>query len=115
MKNKLLVLARTLLKNSINPKAKQKGKKSSYVIIFILIVAFVPIVAQLSIFTSKAYDFLSQINQQGIVLSIGITLNAFVIFFFGIFYVLNTFYFANDMENLLYLPVSCISLFWHPR
>jgi len=49
-------------------------------------------------FLSLAYESLLNIGQQGVMLSLGLTVSAFVIFFFGIFYVLNTFYFSNDVE-----------------
>ena len=56
-------------------------------------------------FISMLYDALQIIGQQGIILSLGIAATSFTIFFFGIFYVINVFYYSNDVENLIPLPV----------
>lgn len=105
MSKNLLILTRILLKNGSNSKGKQKKKRSQWTLLAILAVAFAPLVYQIAYFTWIMFDALSQIGQQGIILSLGVTASSFVIFFFGIFYVLNTFFFSNDIESLLPLPV----------
>jgi ABC-2 type transport system permease protein len=106
MNNKLFILIKVLLKNGSNSPGKSKKKsRSPLLIIAILAVAFTPMVIQIVKFLADAYDSLLGIGQQGVMLSLGLTISAFVIFFFGIFYVLNTFYFSNDVESLLPLPL----------
>lgn len=105
MKNNLLTLTKVLLKNVSNSPGKQKKNRFQWVIIAILAVAFTPMVIGIITFLSMVYDALSSMSQQGIILSLGLTVSAFIIFFFGLFYVLNTFYFSNDVESLLPLPV----------
>ena len=100
MNKKLLILVRVLLKSGSNSSGKSKKNRSPLLIIGILAVAFIPIVIGIVNFLSVAYDTLLNIGQQGVMLSLGLTISAFVIFFFGIFYVLNTFYFSNDVESL---------------
>lgn len=54
----------------------------------------------------QGYDLLAPLEQQGAILSLGIVMVSTMIFFFGIFYVINFFYFAGDAQNLLSLPLS---------
>jgi ABC-2 type transport system permease protein len=54
----------------------------------------------------QGYDLLAPIQQQGAILSLCIVMVSTMIFFFGIFYVINFFYFAGDAQSLLALPLS---------
>jgi ABC-2 type transport system permease protein len=104
MKNNLFLLTRILLKGGFNF-GKKKGKGiPQWIVVALLALAFTPMVGQVVYFSSAGYDMLSMVGIQGIILSLALALSAFVIFFFGIFYVLNTFYFTNDIESLLPLP-----------
>jgi len=106
MDNKLFILTKTLLKNSFGFKAT--GKKKVRQIIFALLIALciVPYFTGIFYFVSSMYDSLKAINQEGVILSLGIAFTSFTILFFGIFYVINVFYFADDVENLLPLPLK---------
>ncbi len=106
MDNKLFILTKTLLKNSFGFKAT--GKKKVRQIIFALLIALciVPYFTGIFYFVSSMYDSLKAINQEGVILSLGIALTSFTILFFGVFYVINVFYFADDVENLLPLPLK---------
>jgi ABC-2 type transport system permease protein len=105
MNNKLLILAKILLKSGGNSPGKNKKSRPQLLIIAIVALAFTPLVIGIVKFLSNAYESLLSIDQQGVMLSVGFTISAFIIFFFGIFYVLNTFYFSNDVESLLPLPL----------
>jgi len=53
----------------------------------------------------QAYELMSPLGQAGSILSLGIVMVSVMIFFFGIFYVINIFYFASDAQSLLALPL----------
>lgn len=53
----------------------------------------------------RGFDLLAPIGQQGAILTLGLVMVSSIIFFFGIFYVINFFYFAADAPNLLALPL----------
>lgn len=106
---KMLNLTKILLKNSINfwgksPKSKaQLIKKTGLFLVFIL--AFTPLVLTFGYMISGAYDLLIPVGQEGVLLSLSLSLVSMMIFFFGIFYVISVFYFTKDIEYLLPLPL----------
>lgn len=106
MDNKLILLTKTLLKNGFGIKAT--GKKKVRQIIFVILIAlcFVPLLISLSFFVSTMYDALKAIGQESVILSLGVAITSFTIFFFGVFYVINIFYYSDDVENLLPLPLK---------
>lgn len=57
-------------------------------------------------FLIQGFDLLDPIGQGGAILTLGIVLVSSMIFYFGIFFVINTFYFAENIEALLYLPLK---------
>lgn len=101
--SKFFILTKILLKNS--RQTQKKGKIPKTLMFFVLMaMCFAPLVSGLIFFLSEAYDVLKPIEQQGIILALGISVMCAIIFFFGIFFVINTFYFSKDVENLLPLP-----------
>lgn len=107
--SKLIILTKVLLKNGTGTEGKKKNKLMLLLIIGGLALAFAPLIVELVIFLSKGYDLLTTLNQEGILLSLGLTVSSLLIFFFGIFYTVNTFYFAEDIESLLPMPLKP----WH--
>ncbi|MDP4180150.1 MAG: hypothetical protein Q8942_03555 [Bacillota bacterium] len=103
MKINTILLAKVLLKGGGNKSGKGKNRPR-WLLWIILAVAFLPLVAQLAVFTSVSYEVLKGMALQSIIPAIALALTSFVVFFFGIFYVLNTFYFTTDIESLLPLP-----------
>lgn len=66
---------------------------------------FGPLIALYVKLLNQGFDLLAPIGQAGAILTLGIVLVSAMIFFFGIFYIINTFYFAEDAESLLPLPL----------
>jgi ABC-2 type transport system permease protein len=54
----------------------------------------------------QGFALLAPVGQERAILSLGIVMVSSIIFFFGIFYVINQFYFAGDAQSLLALPLS---------
>jgi len=106
--NKTFALTKVLLKNgsgSIRNVDKRKMNRT-YLMAILMIVAFLPLIISLGSFVSMTFDVLSPIEQQGIILAFALPAVVFLVFFFGIMYIINTFYFSMDIENLLHLPLK---------
>lgn len=105
MKNKTLVLTRAMLKNGGGLGFSLKSKWS-WALLVLLVVWSIPVVlygyVQMIAF---AYQSLAMIGQEGVLLSWGLVISSFMVFFFGIFHVLSSFYFANDIEHYLPMPI----------
>lgn len=83
----------------------REDKKKAIVLVILLTIGFLPILKSFAVVTSNAYDILKQINEESILLYMGISSTSLAIFIFAIFHVMNTFYFSMDIENLLPLPL----------
>lgn len=108
--NKTLSLTRILLKNGggqLTGVGKKKRKLPIRLILpVLLLVAFLPLMFSLVSLVSFFYDGLKSIGQEGIIPGLGLAVTCVVIFMFGIFYVINVFYFSQDVEHLLPLPLK---------
>ena len=106
MKNKTLILTKVLIKNGegLGFKGGSTFAKISIALLFLIMVPAMMI--GLGFFISSILDLLRQIGQEGVILSWGIAINSAVIFIFGVFYIISTFYFSTDVENLLHLPLK---------
>lgn len=106
MKNKLSILTLALLKNSYSLPTDPKKRTRQILVIGALALCFAPMVLNIGNFVAGLYDTLVSIGEEGVLLSLGIAVSALIIFFFGLFYTMNTFYFSDDIESLLPLPVK---------
>lgn len=106
MNKKLLILTLALLKNGFSF-PKEKSKKIKQILLFVVLaLSLLPIAYGIISFLMSTYDGLATVGEEGVLLSLGIAVSAFLIFFFGLFYTMNTFYFSDDVENLLPLPIK---------
>ena len=106
MNKKLLILTIALMKNGFSF-PKEKGKKIKQILLFVVLaLSLLPMAYGIISFLRSVYDGLATVGEEGVLLSLGIAVSAFVIFFFGLFYTMNTFYFSDDVENLLPLPIK---------
>lgn len=105
--NKMWLLTRVLLKNGESSFTFSKKRNTHpFVLYAILVVAFFPIAMLFGTMVSNLYTSLEPFQQTGLILALGFMTISLTIFFFGIFYVMNIFYFANDIETLLPLPLT---------
>ncbi len=74
-------------------------------LIALFVVAFAPTIWLYVRLLRQGYDLLAPLGQQGAILTLGLVLMSVMIFFFGIFYVINYFYFAGDVQSVLALPL----------
>jgi ABC-2 type transport system permease protein len=104
--NKFYILTKILLKNSWSTFGTGKNRRRKNIIYISLItVGVLPMVVGIGTSTAAMYDIFVQIHREGILLSTGFTSITLLILVFGIFYVINIFYFAQDIDKLLPLPI----------
>ncbi|GIP38677.1 ABC transporter permease [Paenibacillus sp. J31TS4] len=106
---KTLVLARVLLKNGTG--RSKKGRRGSklplhLLLPVVLVVAFLPLMLTISRFLGMMYDSLAPHGQQGIIVGLAVGLVSLMVFLFGLIYVINVFFFSQDVEHLLPLPLT---------
>jgi ABC-2 type transport system permease protein len=104
--NKTLALTRMLLKNGTGQLSKRGKPIKQFLVPALLLVALLPLTIAIGNLVSMFYDALESIGQGGVVLGLGLALASLVVFMFGIFYVITVFYFAQDVEHLLPLPLK---------
>lgn len=106
MKNKTFLLARTLMKNGegLGIKGSSTFARVSLILVFAIMIPF--FMAGIAFLVANLLAILVQIGQEGVILSWGIAINSAIVFVFGIFYVVSTFYFSSDVEYLLPLPLK---------
>lgn len=106
--NKFFVLTKYLLMGSDMRNGKGKKGASGNKIIRLItgIILFVLLAACMSFINLPFYMVLKEIHLESLLLVLNYSGMAFVIFFFGIFYVMNVFYFSKDIDYLLPLPVN---------
>jgi len=112
MNKKFITLTKILLKSGLGTQGKRNksGKTGildrKLVLYLIIALALLPLVASIITMTVSIYDVLAQIGQHGVIISLSIIAISFMMFFFGIIYVMNVFYFSSDIERLLPLPLK---------
>lgn len=106
MKNKTLLLARTLIKNGEGLGIRGSSTFTKVALILVFAILIPGLMTGISFLVANLLGILSHIGQEGVVLSWGIAIDSTIVFVFGIFYVISTFYFSSDVEMLLPLPLK---------
>lgn len=113
MKSNVLTLTKAMFKNDETLSSMlgrtQKKKKSIFSsrlgMGLLLLFAAGSIGASTSIFMVELYKGLQPLGFESLLLRLIVPAAGFLVFMFGIFYVMNVFYFSRDIESYLYLPV----------
>ncbi len=110
---RFLALFKVLLIDSFGISAfREKAKKSKLEyfkalgIAALIIVGIGPTLYLYCRIIIQGFNLMMPLGQEGSILSLGIVCVSAMVFFFGIFYVINIFYFASDAQSLLALPLS---------
>ena len=102
--SRLKIITKYFVKNALEQGLGDKKKHSWITVmlltIFVMMCCSTPFLSMVL----SSYNSLAAINQQGYLISFILVTASMIILFFGIFSVLNTFYFANDIEHILPLP-----------
>lgn len=105
-----IALTRILLKNSMTGFANdKKGSKSrnikNIVLTAIIVLSLLPLAGAIGAGVWASYPVFKEMGQEGLILGSGLMMISMMVLFFGIFYVMNIFYFSKDVESLLPLPL----------
>lgn len=105
--NKVLILTKIMLKNAGSAWGAKKGNGwKSTAILLAIGVGFLPLMLASVVFIAGLYDGLAMVGQQGALLGLGVAAASLAIFILGIVYVLSVFYYSQDVEHLLPLPLA---------
>ncbi|RKN79151.1 putative ABC transporter permease subunit [Paenibacillus ginsengarvi] len=110
---KTWALTRILLKNGTGPFAKsgKSGRKFKQIVLpLLVVVALLPFMFLIGNFISALYKAFEPIGQEGAVLALGLALASMIVFMFGIFYTISVFYYTQDVEHLLPLPLKPVQI-----
>ncbi|WFD10965.1 putative ABC transporter permease subunit [Tepidibacter hydrothermalis] len=105
--NSFLGLLKVLFKTStgfLNDKTKRKNNKYLIYLVYIML-GFIIISPTIKI-TSAIYDLLKLQGLEVYLLQFGFSATSIVIMLYSVFYVMGSFYFSQDIENYLYLPIK---------
>lgn len=106
MKNKTLLLTKTLIKNGDGLGIGDNGRWIKVLLIGVMAAGLLPLLIMMMVGVARLVDNLRIIGQEGIVLGFALALSSVIIFIFGIFYIISSFYFSGDIESLLQLPLK---------
>src|SRR5690554_2892230 len=105
-KNKTILLTKTLIKNGDGLSLKGNSTLAKVPIIATFAILLPAIMIGISALVRSLINALQLVGQEGIILSWGISINSAMVFLFGIFYIISTYYFSSDVESLLPLPLK---------
>jgi ABC-2 type transport system permease protein len=74
-------------------------------IALLVTVAMVPLMYAFILFINSLYAILNAVGQESALVVMGVIAGQMVIFILGLFYVISAFYFSNDLERLIPLPL----------
>ncbi|QRG67006.1 putative ABC transporter permease subunit [Brevibacillus choshinensis] len=104
---KIWLLTKIMLKNAGPAWGAKKGSGwKSVLILFAIAVGILPMMAALVVFVSGLYEGLAGVGQESALLGLGVAVTSLVIFILGIVYVLTVFYYSQDVEHFLPMPLS---------
>lgn len=108
--SRYIILTKVMMKNFdlLSLKADKPGKSpiKGVLLPIIVFVALLPMMFGIGSMVYRGFNLLSQMQQEGLILSLGFTVVSMTIFFFSIFYVMSIFYYSKDIESLLPLPLK---------
>lgn len=101
--NRFWILTRVLFKNGTMP--GREGSNRGKIALFIVVLAFLPMLALEVSGLWKAYAMIVSLHLTGPVLAVLLTAACALMVTFGILYVISTYYFADDTALLLTMPI----------
>ena len=111
MRNNIFILTKAMFKNdeTLSNMTSRSSKKSFFkskwgIALFVLFL-MVTMGLSFGFMISDLYDTMSVMDLESLILRLVVPAAGIMVFMFGIFYVMNVFYFSKDVDNYLYLPV----------
>ncbi|MFT8350804.1 putative ABC transporter permease subunit [Clostridium saccharoperbutylacetonicum] len=107
--NRLSVVTKYFIKNALGEMFGSSKKKSAF-LVALMIFGVSMISMPFTMMVGLGYKEFHAAGQEGMLLSLIISAGATVCFFFGIYTIMNVFYFSDDIEVLLPLPIKSSEL-----
>lgn len=105
--NRTWLLTKMLMKNGSGLWSGKRGSGWKKVLMILLMaVAFFPLMSGYVMGVIGLYDGLAASGQESALLGMGLAIACLGILFFGLFYVLTVYYYSQDVEHLLPLPLK---------
>lgn len=105
--NNTWTLAKLMLKSANPLWGSKRGSGTKNILLLCAIgLGFLPMIGAAVMFISGLFDGLKLIGQEGALLAFGLALSSLGIFVLGIVYVVTVFYYSQDVEHLLPLPLA---------
>ena len=101
--NRLKIITKYFIKNALQEMFSNK-KMGTGTLIALMTFCIIALSAPFATMVVGSYDTFHSIGQEGMLLSTILFSGASIAFFFGIYTVMNVFYFSNDVEEILPLP-----------
>ena len=101
--NRLKIITKYFIKSAIQEMFSNK-KMGTGTLIALMTFCIIALSAPFATMVAGSYDTFHSIGQEGMLLSTILFSGASIAFFFGIYTVMNVFYFSNDVEEILPLP-----------
>lgn len=98
--NKMFMLTKVMLKTNI------EFNKKTIALVAVVALSMMPLMFLVWQIVWQAYDAMASIGQQGLVLWLAVSMVSLITFAFGIFYIMGVFFYSNDIEILLPLPLK---------
>lgn len=98
--NKMFMLTKVMLKTNI------EFNKKTIALVAVVALSMIPLMFLVWQIVWQAYDAMASIGQQGLVLWLAVSMVSLITFIFGIFYIMGVFFYSNDIEILLPLPLK---------
>lgn len=103
--SRLKTVTKYFIKNALNEMfGSSKIKPAFIAVLMILVISMISM--PFTIMVGAGYGVFHDAGQEGMLLSLIISAGAAVSFFFGIYTIMNVFYFSDDIEVLLPLPLK---------
>lgn len=112
--NNYFKLLKVLYKNARSPFTNGTGKTKilrSVLGWIFLIAVTVPLFIGIVELIFSGYDLLAKMNQQSLLLGTALAVNCVILLIFGVFYVINEFYYSSNLESILPLPLTPGTIF----
>ncbi len=111
MMNRIMSLIKVDISNTygmsaIRYKLNRKSERWQVIFIPIILLSILPNYYLLVVGISKMYDVFLNMGQKSMYLLYGILITQFILFFTGLLYVLSKYYFSNDLNILIPLPLK---------
>ena len=101
--NRLKIITKYFIKNALQEMFSNK-KMGTWTLIALITFCIILLSLPFATMVAGSYDIFHSIGQEGILLSTILFSGTSIAFFFGIYTVMNVFYFSNDVEEILPLP-----------